>query len=112
MRYEGNIIRPPSEADSYLLQITYGCSHNKCTFCGTYDQKFRVRPLDDVLVDIALAHKHLPHTRRIFLFDGDALLLPTAHLMKILDALKMALPELQRIGIYANARDIFKKSYY
>ena len=111
MRYEGMIIRPPSEADSYLLQITLGCSHNKCTFCGTYpDKKFRVRPLDDVLYDIALAHRHIPHTRRVFLCDGDAMLLPTQHLLKILETLNMAFPDLQRVGIYTNARDILKKS--
>lgn len=109
MRYEGNIIRPPSEADSYLLQITYGCSHNKCAFCGTYDQRFRVRKLDEVLTDIALAGKYLPHTRRVFLCDGDAMLLPTSHLLKILQALNMVFPQLQRVGIYANARDIIKK---
>ncbi|MFH1226470.1 MAG: radical SAM protein [Planctomycetota bacterium] len=110
MRYEGNIIRPPSEADSYLLQITYGCSHNKCAFCGTYDQKFRVRPLDDVLTDIAMAGKYVPHTRRVFLCDGDAMLLPNKQLLKILKALAMVFPELQRVGIYANARDIIKKT--
>lgn len=111
MRYEGMIIRPPSEADSYLLQITLGCSHNKCTFCGTYpDKKFRVRPLDQILEDIALAHRHIPHTRRVFLCDGDAMLLPTNHLLKILEALNMAFPDLQRVGIYTNARDILKKT--
>ena len=110
MRYEGNIIRPPSEADSYLLQITYGCSHNECTFCGTYPTKFRVRPLDEVLTDIALAHKYIPQTRRVFLCDGDAMRLPTSHLLKILKALNMAFPDLQRVGIYTNARDILKKT--
>ena len=111
MRYEGMIIRPPSEADSYLLQITLGCSHNKCTFCGTYpDKKFRVRPLDQILEDITLARRHLPRTRRVFLCDGDAMLLPNSHLLKILQALNMAFPDLQRVGIYANARDIIKKT--
>ena len=111
MRYEGNIFRPFSEANSYLLQCTIGCSHNKCTFCGTYpDKKFRVRPLDQVLEDIALAHRHIPHTRRVFLCDGDAMLLPNTHLLKILDALNMAFPDLQRVGIYTNARDILKKT--
>lgn len=110
MRYEGMIIRPPSEADSYLLQITYGCSHNKCTFCGTYQNKFRTRPLDDVMEDIAMAHKYVPQTRRVFLCDGDAMLLPTTYLVKILKALNMAFPDLQRIGIYTNARDILKKT--
>lgn len=105
------IIRPPSEADSYLLQITFGCSHNQCTFCGTYPgTKFRVRKLDEVLEDIALARRYLPHTRRVFLCDGDAMLLPNSHLLKILSALQMAFPDLQRVGIYANARDIIKKS--
>jgi radical SAM superfamily enzyme YgiQ (UPF0313 family) len=110
MRYEGMIIRPPSEADSYLLQITYGCSHNKCAFCGTYlGAKFRVRPMDEIMVDIALAHKHIPHTRRVFLCDGDAMILPTKNLLKILEALNMAFPDLQRVGIYTNSRDILKK---
>jgi len=110
MRYEGMIIRPPSEADSYLLQITFGCSHNKCAFCGTYDNKFRVRPLADVLTDIEMAREAIPDTRRVFLCDGDAMLLPNSHLLKIIKALNKALPDLQRIGIYANARDILKKS--
>ncbi|MFH1229893.1 MAG: radical SAM protein [Planctomycetota bacterium] len=110
MRYEGMIVRPPSEADSYLLQITYGCSHNKCAFCGTYlGTKFRLRHMDEILTDITMAHKVIPHTRRVFLCDGDAMMLPTQHLLKIMEALNTAFPDLQRIGIYTNARDILKK---
>lgn len=111
MRYQGIVIRPPSEAASFILQITYGCSHNKCTFCGTYlAQPFRVRPFNEVLADIKSAAVHLPETRRVFLCDGDALVLPTRKLVEILDALQRAFPELQRVGIYTNARDIIRKT--
>jgi radical SAM superfamily enzyme YgiQ (UPF0313 family) len=111
MRYYGTVVRPPSEARSYILQITYGCSHNRCTFCGTYlDKPFRVRPADEVLEDIALARHFLPHTRRVFLADGDALVLSTRRLIPILDALADAFPQLERVGIYANARDLLRKS--
>lgn len=111
MRYTGTVIRPPSEADSYILQVTYGCSHNRCTFCGTYpDKPFRVRPLEEVLEDIALAGKRFGQMRRAFLADGNALILPTPRLAAILDALKGAFPLLRRVGIYANARDILRKS--
>jgi len=111
MRYSGRVIRPPSEADSYILQATFGCSHNRCTFCGTYpDKPFGERPIDDVLEDIALAARHLPETPRVFIADGNALVLPTPHLVTILDALDDAFPLLRRVGIYANARDILAKS--
>ncbi len=110
MRYSGRVIRPPSEADSYILQATFGCSHNRCTFCGTYpDKPFRVRPLDDVLEDIALAGQRMPHTRRVFIADGNALILPAPRLVTILDALGAAFPLLRRVGLYANARDILRK---
>jgi coproporphyrinogen III oxidase-like Fe-S oxidoreductase len=111
MRYHGTVIRPPSEADSYILQVTYGCSHNHCTFCGTYlDKPFQARPLDDVRQDIALARKFLPDTRRVFLADGNALVLSPRRLMLILDELAAAFPSLQRVAAYANARDLLQKS--
>lgn len=111
MRYHGNVIRPPSEARSYILQVTYGCSHNGCTFCGTYlDKPFRARPVDEVLEDIALAQRRLPDTDRVFLADGNALVLGTARLVGVLDALHSAFPRLRRVGIYANARDLLAKS--
>lgn len=112
MRYKGMVIRPPSEADSYLVQVTYGCSHNRCTFCGTYQEKpFRIRPEAEVMEDIALAGRRFPHTRRVFLCDGNALVLKTDALHRILDALHEAFPDLQRVGAYANARDIAKKTH-
>ncbi len=111
MRYKGTVIRPPSEADSYILQVTYGCSHNRCTFCGTYaDKPFRIRPIEEVLEDIALARSHLPDTRRVFLADGNALVLDTERLVSILDALNCGFPRLRRVGIYASARDILGKT--
>ena len=111
MRYHGMVIRPPSEAASYILQVTYGCSHNRCTFCGTYMGKpFQVRPIQEVLEDVALARAEIPDTRRVFLADGNALVLGTEQLTTILDALASAFPLLRRIGIYASARDILGKT--
>jgi radical SAM superfamily enzyme YgiQ (UPF0313 family) len=104
------IIRPPSEARSYLLQVTYGCSYNKCAFCGTYlDKPFAIRDVDDVLEDIGMAGRMYPRTRRAFLCDGNALVLPTSRLVTILEGLSEVFPALQRVGTYANARDILKK---
>ena len=111
MRYHGMVIRPPSEADSYILQVTYGCSHNRCTFCGTYlDKPFQIRPIQEVLEDVALARTQIPDTRRVFLADGNALVLGTEQLSTILDALALAFPRLRCVGIYASARDILGKT--
>jgi radical SAM superfamily enzyme YgiQ (UPF0313 family) len=111
MRYEGMVIRPPSEAHNYILQVTYGCSHNRCTFCGTYmDKPFRVRPILEVLEDVAAAGAEIPDTRRVFLADGNAMVLGTEQLIAILDSLASAFPCLTRVGIYANARDISGKT--
>lgn len=112
MRYVGNIFRPPSEAESLLIQATVGCSHNRCTFCAMYrDKTFRVRPVDDVLEDVKLARDYYgPGVRRVFICDGNALILPMSYLLKLLASLQDGFPELQRVGIYANARDIAGKS--
>ena len=112
MRYVGNIFRPPSEADSLLLQATIGCSHNRCSFCAMYrDKEFRVRRLEEVLEDIAGARDYYgPDVMRVFLCDGNALILPTPHLLRILTTLEQTFPDLQRVGVYANARDLVSKS--
>ena len=111
MHYYGAVIRPPSEARSYILQVTYGCSHNRCTFCGTYqDKPFRVRETSQVMDDIELVRSLRPNTRRVFLADGDALVLNANRLNHILDALNDAFPHLERVGVYANAQNLLRKS--
>jgi radical SAM superfamily enzyme YgiQ (UPF0313 family) len=111
IEYVEPVIRPPSEADSLLLQVTLGCSHNKCAFCGTYvTKRFSVKPLDEALAEIDWARSYVGDVRRVFLCDGDALVLPTDHLLKIVDKLNQAFPSLQRIGTYANAKNILEKS--
>lgn len=111
MRYHGTVIRPPSEAHSYILQVTYGCSHNRCSFCGTYlDKPFKAREMNQVMEDIEIAGSVYPETKRVFLADGDALVLSTNRLTKILDALKGAFPHLERVGTYANAQNLLGKS--
>lgn len=112
MRYEGNIFRPPSEADALLIQATVGCSYNRCAFCAMYrDKQFRVRPLEAVLEDIRWARAHYgPGVRRVFICDGNGLVLPTRYLRAVLQELQRCFPELQRVGIYANASDILNKS--
>ena len=112
MRYKGQVIRPPSEARSYLLQITYGCSWNNCTFCPAYLEKpFKIRPFKEVEQDIQMAKKASPHVRRVFLCDGDGLVLSMDRLLPILDLLNVSFPNLNRIGIYFNARNILSKSH-
>jgi radical SAM superfamily enzyme YgiQ (UPF0313 family) len=111
MRYYGTVVRPPSEAGSYILQVTYGCSHNECIFCCTYlDKPFQTRPADEVMEDIRMAGSYVPDTRRVFLADGNALVLSNRRLLPILDALGEAFPKLERVAIYGNAQDILRKS--
>ena len=111
MKYEGMIFRPPSEADSLILQVTVGCSYNRCTFCGAYPGKsFRVKTLDEVKEDIDEVSADGVSIPRVFLADGDALAISQEQLIKILSTLKTKLKGLKRVGIYANARDILKKS--
>lgn len=111
MRYRGLVIRPPSEAGSFILQVVYGCSHNTCTFCPTYKGiRFEPRDLREIMEDIGEAAAIMPRTRRVFLADGNALCLPGERLKAIMAALQEAFPHLQRVGAYANGRDINEKS--
>jgi radical SAM superfamily enzyme YgiQ (UPF0313 family) len=111
MHYDGNCIRPPSEAYSILLQVTVGCSHNKCTFCGTYkDKRFRIKEDRIILSDILFASKYMKRQDRVFLMDGDALIIPQQRLMWILDRIREHLPWVRRVGTYANAKSIKMKS--
>ena len=111
MRYEGSLYRPPSEAYSYILQVTIGCSHNKCTFCNMYmDKQFRVRPLDDILEDLMMARRAYRKVPRIFLADGDALIMKTSDLKVILSSIMNLFPECERVTSYASARDLLLKT--
>jgi radical SAM superfamily enzyme YgiQ (UPF0313 family) len=111
MKYEGIIIRPPSEAESLILQITVGCSHNRCTFCPTYKaQRFRIKSFEEIKEDIDEAAQFGRAIERVFLTDGDALIVPQPRLMEIMSYLKERLPRLRRVGIYANAKGVLKKT--
>ncbi|MBQ6495777.1 MAG: B12-binding domain-containing radical SAM protein [Firmicutes bacterium] len=111
MRYEGNIFRPPSEAYSLLVQVTVGCTHNKCTFCSMYkDKKFHIRSLEEVLEDLQWARDHYRRVERIFLCDGDALALKNSKLMPILEFIRKNFPECERVTTYGRATDVLRKT--
>jgi len=111
MHYEGNCIRPPPEAFSILLQVTLGCSHNKCTFCGTYkDKRFAIKDDRIILGDILFAARHMRNQDRVFLMDGDALIIPQNRLTWILDRIHEHLPWVKGVGSYANTKSISLKS--
>lgn len=110
MRYVGAVYRPPSEAHSLIIQATLGCNHNKCTFCGSYrDKPFAIRSLEEIKEDLAEA-RYMGPVDRVFLADGDALCIPQKRLVEILQSVNEALPSVERIGIYANAKNILRKS--
>jgi len=110
MKYEGEIIRPPSEADSLLLQVTVGCSHNKCMFCPAYkNKKFRIKSYDEIQEDILEARRY--HSiEKVFLCDGDALIIPQSKIVQILDLIGTHIKSNKRVGTYANAKSILRKS--
>jgi radical SAM superfamily enzyme YgiQ (UPF0313 family) len=111
MRYIGDIYRPPSEAYSLLLQVTVGCSHNKCEFCSMYKRKkFRLRPMEDVLEDLEWARAHYRRIGRIFLCDGDALCLSNNKLLTVLDKIRELFPEIERVTSYGRATDALRKT--
>lgn len=111
MRYEGALYRPPSEARSLIVQIAIGCAHNDCTFCSMYkDKKFRIRKVSEVIEDLKEARSSYRYVKRIFLADGNALILKIEDLRIILRAIKELFPECERVGIYSAPRDILNKS--
>jgi radical SAM superfamily enzyme YgiQ (UPF0313 family) len=112
VRYHGAVIRPPSEASSLILQVTYGCSNNTCDFCGTYlDKPFGVRPFAEVAEDVTgLPAAVRERATRVFLADGDALALAPGKLHEILALLQEELPGLERVSSYANARNLLVKT--
>jgi len=110
MEYEGIVIRPPSEAESLILQVTLGCSHNKCSFCPTYKGRlFQIKDLDRIREEIDEAAPYGPF-RKVFLADGDALIMPQPRLVAILEYLQQKISGLRRVGIYGNAKSILRKS--
>lgn len=111
MHYEGNIIRPPSEANSIILQVTVGCSHNKCTFCGAYKGTlFRIKDAATIDQDLEFAARHCTRQKRVFLADGDVLILPTGRLCEILSDIRKNLPWVNRVSLYGNAKAILRKT--
>lgn len=113
MRYEGRIFRPPSEHDAWILQATIGCSHNLCTYCDMYrDKQFRVRALDESLADVASAAQVAGgRVRKVFVADGDALVMPAdTHWLPLLGAIRAGFPRLDRVSCYATAGNILEKS--
>ena len=107
MRYFGDVYRPPSEARSLIVQVTYGCSHNTCAFCSMYKAKrFALRPLEEILEDFHAARKYYSHVEKVFLADGDALVRKASELEIILDTVKTLFPECQRVTCYASPSSI------
>lgn len=111
MEYYGNVFRPPSEARSLIIQATYGCSHNKCTFCYMYKgEGFHIRSVDEIIESLADIHPYYEKYRRIFLADGDALMMKQADLVRLLEYLRKRFPTCERVGVYGSPRSILIKS--
>lgn len=110
--YVGHLMRPPSEHDSILIQATIGCSHNKCTFCGAYRDKrlFGIKDESILLKDIEYASRRCRHMTRVFLMDGDAMIIPQKRLVWTLERIRETLPWVTRVGLYANAKSLKMKS--
>ena len=111
MHYSGSVYRPPSEAHSLIIQVTGGCSHNKCAFCNMYkDKKFSITPMEQVRDDLRWAREQYSRVERFFLADGDALILPTAQLLEILGDIRSLFPECSRVSTYASPKSILGKT--
>ena len=111
MHYSGAVYRPPSEARSLIVQCTLGCSHNKCAFCTMYkDKKFSINPIEQVLSDLDEARAYGRYIEKIFLADGDALILPMDYLLTVLDYIRDHFPTCKRVAAYATTKAIMRKT--
>ena len=111
MRYKGKVYRPPSEAYSLIVQVTYGCSHNRCAFCDMYDDKhFALRPMQEIREDFETARQLYRRVERVFLADGDALMRKTDDLVQILGLIYGLFPECERVTCYASPTSLQVKS--
>lgn len=112
MRYEGSLYRPPSEAHSYIVQATIGCSWNHCTYCAMYREKtFRVRDLAETLADVEAAGRRFgPNVEKVFVADGDALVMDLDHWRPLLAACRRAFPRLRQVSCYAMATNVLAKT--
>ena len=111
INYSYPLFRPPAEADNIIIQATYGCSYNNCSFCSMYKSKqYTKREIEDIFKEIDILASVYPNTRKVFLADGDALSLPTNYLVEILQYLKKSFSSLRRVSVYATAQNLLKKS--
>lgn len=112
MRYEGTVYRPPSEANSLLIQATIGCPHNKCSFCSMYKgSSFKIRPVEEIKEDLRAARQYYGEfVESLFFPDGNTIIMKTAQLVEIISYARELFPHLQRITVYGSARFVNKKS--
>lgn len=111
INYSSPLFRPPAEADNIIIQATYGCSHNHCTFCSMYkSKKYQVRNIEDIFKEIDVLADIYPDANKVFLADGDALSLPTDYLIEVLQYLIHSFPRLSRVSVYATAQNVLEKS--
>jgi len=109
--YRYPLFRPPAEANNIIVQVTYGCSYNNCSFCSMYkEKKFQTRKIEEIYKDIDVLASNYPSASRVFLADGDALTLDTEVLLKILKYLNSSFSKLRRVSLYASAQNILSKS--
>ncbi len=112
MRYEGMVYRPPSEAQSLIIQATIGCPHNRCTFCSLYkNTKFRIRPVEEIKEDLRMARDYYgEYIESVFFADGNTIIMKTEQLLEIFDYTRSLFPYLERITVYGSSRFVNKKS--
>ncbi|MDF1798330.1 MAG: radical SAM protein [Planctomycetota bacterium] len=111
IQYQGRVYRPPSEADSLILQATLGCSYNDCTFCGMYrDKPFKVRKIAELKQEIEWAASAMGDVRKVFLADGDALIAKTSYLKEVTELCYAAFPNLRRVSCYASPQALDKRT--